>query len=235
MHHAYFYAGDTERGAASALAFGERELGLSVGHPGVVTLRYSLFSVNDARFVSELASRTPSKGDVKLIIVAASRIFHEAQNALLKTFEEPPVGTHLVLVVPSEGDIIATLRSRLLPLPEGKETASSKQQAADTLAGEFLKAGKAEREKLIAKILDRAKSDDADEKQAARADALRFAEGLARAAYAARLVGEGDGAELTSFLSDLDRLIPILHERSAPLKPILEHLSLAVPASLKGS
>jgi hypothetical protein len=213
-----------EEGIAAALSFGEQELSLSVQSPDLLTLRHGLFSVDDARFVTELASRAPVQGEAKLIVIAAGRIFHEAQNALLKTFEEPAPGTYLVLIVPSEGNIIPTLRSRLLPLP-GTESASGLSSEAE----EFVSGTARTREKVIKDILERAKSDDQEEKQAARLAALRLAEGIAHKAYTAHKKKESP--ELRALLEDLSRLIPVLHERSAPLKPILEHLSLTVPAT----
>lgn len=223
-HHAYFIAGDIEKGIEAALTFGERELGLSAdGNPDVIVLRHGLLSVDDARTLAEAAASTALRGKGKLIIASATRFFHEAQNALLKTFEEPPQGTTLILVVPSSGDIIPTLRSRLIEIPL--------PTLISEIAQEFIDAKGAGREKVVAKILDRAKKDDPDEKQAARADALRLAEGLAKAGYTARTKGD-DSPELADFLSDLSRLIPILHERSAPLKPILEHITITVPTKL---
>lgn len=221
-HHAYFYAGDIEEGIAAALAYGERVLSLSgSNNPDIITLRYSLFSVEDARFVSDIVSKTAT-GEKKLVTVAAGRIFHEAQNALLKTFEEPPSGTTLILIVPSEGNIIATLRSRLLALPGSGDTASRHERGAA-----FMKASTEEREKLVAKILDKGKGDAAEEKQEARIEALHLAEELLRLAYERN--AKKEDPELRALLDDLNRLIPILHERSAPLKPILEHLLIVVP------
>ncbi len=163
----------------------------------------------------------PVSGESRALIIAAGRIFHEAQNALLKTFEEPTPGTYLILIVPSEGNIIETLRSRLLALPG--ETAAT----ISSLSADFVDGTPAAREKVLEYILDQAKSDDPEEKQAARLEALRLAEGVAQRAYIAKRT-----PETYALLSDLSRLIPILHERSAPLKPILEHLSLVMPKRL---
>jgi hypothetical protein len=225
-HHAYFVAGDLETGEANALGFAERELGLAAqGNPDVIVLAYGLFSVEDARAVAGFAAQAPV-GERKVILIRAARLFHEAQNALLKLFEEPPAGTTLILAIPSEGMLLPTLRSRLLPLP-GSEAFQGVSKAARA----YLAASGSEREKLVAKLVDRAKSDKDGEKQAARLEAIMLAEGLARAAYAAR-EGAKDPRELTAFLADLDRFIPILHERSAPLKLIFEHLSLTLPSAL---
>mgnify|MGYP000204835907 CR=1 FL=1 len=220
-HHAYFIAGDGEEGIAKAHAFAASELSLDpVGNPDVITFRYDLFSVDDARAIIDSANRMPLRGDKKLIVIGAKRLFHEAQNALLKTFEEPPLGTYLILVVPSEGAIITTLRSRLLALPEEGSEAPLKGE-------EFLNATQVGREKIIEKILARAKKNEPEEKQAARIEALSFVQELVRATYETKRTDDS-----IAFLQDLNAFVPILHERSAPLKPILEHLLIAAPKRL---
>ncbi|MDB5189619.1 MAG: polymerase delta prime subunit, partial [Parcubacteria group bacterium] len=94
----------------------------------------------------------------------------------------------------------------------------------------FLTATFAEREKLIAKLLERTKADKDEDKQAARGEALRLVEGLMQIGYDS--IQKKENAELRVFLSDLDRFIPILHERSAPYKLIFEHILLTLPKGL---
>lgn len=223
-HHAYYVAGENEEGIEAALLHAETELGL-VRHnnPDLIVLRHGLFSVEDARRVGELASRA-AMGERRALVISATRLFHEAQNALLKIFEEPPAGTTLFLVIPAEGMLLPTLRSRLVPLPdrEGRESSGISSGTQ-----EFLTASPAEREKLVAKLLDRTKSDKDEEKQRARNETIQLVEGLTRAAYAQKAL-----PGMAAFLSDLDRFLPILHERSAPLKPIFEHILLVIPRGL---
>lgn len=228
-HHAYFVTGEREAGVSAALAYAEDVLGMPLaGNPDILIERHGLFTVDDARRIAAKAELAPM-GDKKLFVIAANRMFHEAQNAMLKLFEEPPAETTLVLVVPSEGDLIYTLRSRLQPLPNAKEGSGALSEEAET----FAKGSAAAREKVVEGILDDAKSDKDEEKQEARAKALRLAEGLARAAHSAWLAaGPGARDELQAFLHDLDRLIPVLHDRAAPLKPILEHLLITAPKKL---
>lgn len=229
-HHAFFWAGETEQGVEAALRFAERDMKLSLtGNPDIIIERYGLLRVEDARRIGEKASLAPVKGSEKLYIIGAGRIFHESQNAMLKLFEEPPEGTTLILIVPSEGDLLYTLRSRLLPLPVETNEAALSEEAQAFIAG-----GAAAREKVVEGILDDAKSDNDDEKQAARARALRLAEGLTQSAYKVWRTESGPDSrdKLQAFLTDLDRLIPILHDRSAPLKPILEHILITAPKKL---
>src|SRR3989344_5231224 len=114
QHHAFVIEAEAEEGIEVAQAWAEKELGMKVeNNQDLVLLRYGLLSVEDARRVAEVSAGAPFVGDYKVIIISASRAYHEAQNALLKLFEEPPTGTYLFLIMPSLGGLLPTLRSRV--------------------------------------------------------------------------------------------------------------------------
>ena len=232
MHHAYYVAGEREEGIQKSLREIERSLGLSLSkNPDLIVLRYGLLSVDDARELFTLAYQAPTQGSSRALVISADRLFHEAQNALLKLFEEPPEGTYLFLVVPAEGVLLPTLRSRMQRLISDDPHDGHRMSIMGiTPAEEFLTAGKAGREKIVEKILARAKSDREEEKQQARADARALALGLARKSY--DTYKKKGGEDLRLFLTDLDTFIPILYERSAPLKQIFEHILIVMPRQL---
>ncbi len=234
MAQSYFIAGDHEQGIEDAHIFIQKSFGMQAhANPDVMLLRHGLLSVDDARKIQSMAELSPTMGDTKILIITASRLFHEAQNALLKLFEEPPTGTILILLVPSEGMILPTLRSRLQSIQSSRASFIGSQNAS---AEVFLNAAAAERYKLITKLIERTKSDKEEEKQAARLAALQLLESLERVAHAQWIAetNQNRQQELQSFLEDLSRFIPILHERSAPLKLIFEHVQLVLPQNLGG-
>ncbi|HEX5774579.1 MAG TPA: hypothetical protein VFY28_01305 [Candidatus Paceibacterota bacterium] len=221
MAQAFVAYGDITAGIEDARTYGAQALGLPAGSsPDVILLTYGLFPVEDARRVGETIAHAPLLHERTLTIIAAERIYHEAQNALLKLFEEPPAHAVLVLVVPAEGQLLSTLRSRLAPLPRSRTQGARRTHP-------FLAAAPLEREKMVAKLLDRARSGGDEDKQAARAEAIRLVEDLIRAVYALE-----ESEERALLLRELDRFLPILHERSAPLKLIFEHLLLVLPKNL---
>lgn len=224
-HHAYVLPGPLTKSREYARAFCVSELALPAAD--IIELSYDHFSVEDARALADVAVRAPVAGDAQAIIVSAGRLFAPAQNALLKVFEEPPLHTTLILLVPSLGQLLPTLRSRLIALsPEHRNAEGERER----LASGFLGADAKEREKMAGKIADAAKSDKEEVKQGARLEALALVEGLMLATHEA-YVRKPD-AELRALLSDIERLIPILHEASAPLKQVLEHLAIVTPSSL---
>lgn len=232
-HHAYFAAGERTAAVAAARAFAERELGESDASLDIVQFSFELFSVEDARRLISAATMS-GIGERKIIIASMTRVFHEAQNALLKIVEEPPEGTLIVLCVPSEGVFISTLRSRLLPIPLNAGALPPSVSAPESIGAQFLSASSAEREHIISKLLDQAKSDKDQVKQQARKDAIELIQGLTQAAHrrlrAAKTASARESAR--RLLEDLSAFTPILYERFAPLKLIFEHLLLVIPAGL---
>lgn len=235
-HHAYYLVAEPEEGIARAHDYAAEELGLSgSSNPDILIFRHSLFSVEDARRLADSVYRAPLLTDRKVVIVSATRFFHEAQNALLKIFEEPPEGTTIILILPAEGLLLPTLRSRLLPLSSSDAGSGA---GVSAVVEAFLEADAKGREKLIAKLLDRTKSDKDEEKQAARAEAIVLVEGVLQAVHDHPREGTGPSRarEVLQLEQELLTFLPILHERSAPLKLIFEHLLLVIPTvPLKGA
>lgn len=216
-HHAYFVTGDLEAGVSESLSFIESELGLPItANPDVTIFRYDFFGVEDARRLINYAGQGAVSANGKGIVIAAARFYHEAQNALLKLFEEPSKGTTLFLVLPSEAVLLPTLRSRLIRL--------STRHSEATAASSFLALEAPERKKYLDRLLERTRADKEEVKQRARRESLELLQGLTECSY--RLP---DSLERRELLRDLDSFTRALHARSAPLKPVFEHLLLVLP------
>lgn len=216
MAHAFLITGDLAHGTERALSHAEQVLGLTRHDPANLSVhRFVNFTIDDVRDFIQSAYAAPAGGDRRAIVLSASRLFHEAQNAMLKLFEEPPSGVTLYLVVPSDGVVLPTLRSRLVPLSQTQE---------ESAAGHaFLALSAADQKKFLDKLYDRTKSDKQEEKRAARAEALALFQDLTRTLH-----GKGNAAD-TGLMEDLVFFTKTLHEPSAPLKPIFEHLLMVMP------
>lgn len=221
-HHAFVVEAEAEEGIEVAEQWVERELGMRVkGNPDVVVLRYGLFSVEDARQVTDIAAGAPFVGEYKVVIIAASRAYHEAQNALLKLFEEPPPRTYLFLILSSLGGILPTLRSRVGVLNAHERF--TKPFISES-ANEFLKASKEKRSVIIKKLTS---GKDEEGRRELRDEAIVIINGVEAAAYRSLT-----SVERTMLLSDIATLRSYLYDRSAPVRMILEHLSLVIPKDL---
>jgi DNA polymerase III delta prime subunit len=228
QQHAYVIGGGVEEGISRAEAFIQEELGMKLqGNPDVVILRYGMLSVEEARTISGIAAQGAIAGDTKAIVIAAGRVYGDAQNALLKIFEEPPRGTYLFLVLPSLGGLLPTLKSRVAVLTLRPGPGSPR---IPEVAQEFLAMSKEKRSAYIQKL---AKGKDEEERREHRDEALALVNGLELAAYV-RLKERipSEAREETAFLGDLGILRTYLHAPSAPVRMILEHISLTLPSRL---
>lgn len=236
MSHAFVVEAEAGEGIEIAQAWAEKELGMQARrNPDLVILRYGLLSVEDARRVVEAAAGAPFTGAHKVLIIVASRAYHEAQNALLKLFEEPPVGTYLFFVLPSLGGLLPTLRSRVQILNPYRDvrrpTSDVGRRTSNTSAEGFIKANKEKRSAMIKKIAAHQEGGTVS----AREEAIAILNGVEAAAYQHREC-RGDTLwfpqGVTSLLNDIAVLRTHLYDRSAPVKMILEHLSLVIPKGL---
>jgi DNA polymerase III delta prime subunit len=227
-HHAFVIEAEAEDGIEVAQKWAEKELGMRAqSNPDVVVLRYGLLSVEDARRVSELAASAPFVDENKVVIISASRVYHEAQNALLKLFEEPPRGTYLFLIMPSLGGLLPTLRSRVQVLKHeirNPKSETNKKYEIDP-AEEFLKANKEKRTAMIKKLTS---GKDEEEKRENREKALAIVNGIEAVAY----MSGRTTSRHRELLEDIQILRGHLHDRSSPVRMILEHVSLVIPRNL---
>jgi len=150
MHHAYLLVG----GSAEAEEFLHdfwRERGVTLkGSPDFFAWREALFGIEEARKLAEAAAKKAFTGK-KIFLVAPERITVEAQNALLKTFEDPYDNTHFFLVAREAELVIPTLRSRM-------QTLHVKSSVEGHGAENFLQLSVKERLNFVRKFVDHEKN-----------------------------------------------------------------------------
>ena len=221
LHHAYLLEGEREAMRAHLLEFLEKTAKVPVrGNPDFWIGEYENLGVDDTRALRDMQQRksfeTGAEKGRKIFIVLATTITHEAQNSLLKSFEEPTPGTHFFLIMPSSELLLPTLRSRLVIVAESFDKQGSKDSAS--LAKEFLSASKAERLKLLETIIE-------DKDRGAAAAFLGEVEKLLHKAMPA----EKMTADEQKRLHDLLKIKSYIYDRSASVKMILEYCALIVP------
>lgn len=70
--------------------------------------------IDDARELVKLSASRSFGGGSRYFVIQTKSITVEAQNALLKLFEEPGADTIFYLIIPNESLLLPTLRSRLM-------------------------------------------------------------------------------------------------------------------------
>jgi hypothetical protein len=115
LHHAYLLSGAREEILPVIFSF-IQNLGIKTsGNPDFCEINVDNFKIDEAFFLRSMAEEkgfTAGAGNKKIFIVSANIFSLDAQQALLKMFEEPKENTHFFLIVPDANALLPTLISR---------------------------------------------------------------------------------------------------------------------------
>lgn len=128
----------------------------TAGNPDLYVRSYAHLGVEDAREITARASAR-ALTERRVFVIAAAQMTVEAQNALLKTLEEPAGDALFFLIVPSPETLLPTLRSRATVL---EIAATENDQPIDVQA--FFKAGPEKRIEMLKPLLDKTDDDRRD-------------------------------------------------------------------------
>ncbi|MSU73751.1 hypothetical protein EXS56_01270 [Candidatus Kaiserbacteria bacterium] len=179
------------------------------GNPDIYVREYQRFGVDDAIELRDRSNRRPIAGLQRFFIIATPGMTNEAQNALLKTLEEPPADAAFFFIVPAPEMLLLTLRSRaqilVLEHTEGAE------HSIDAKA--FLAAAPQERLDMLKPLLEKDEDDKRD-----IGKIIGFLSSLEK-----RLGKKPDG------LHAIYRARKYIGDKGALVKPLLEQVALLVP------
>lgn len=150
LHHAYAIEGNKKAIIQELYDFFENDLKIKTkANPDFYFNDFENFGIDNGRELRDLASRKAVSGGKMIFIIAISAITHEAQNALLKLFEEPAEGAHFFIITQTSEIFLPTLRSRLQILSQGLSF-----ERENTLAANFAEASMSERLNLLKDIIE---------------------------------------------------------------------------------
>lgn len=186
-----------------------KKLGIDVtGNPEVYTRSYAHFGIDEARELCERSNAKSLSGERRVFIAVIAAITNEAQNAMLKTLEEPPGDAMFFLIVHAPEMLLPTLRSRAQTLARMDRTESTIDVRA------FLKSPPKVRLEMIKPLLEKGEDDRRD-----ISGTLTFLSSLERMLDA----DSRDGLEAVY------RAKAYAGDKGSLLKPLLEHVALLCP------
>ena len=125
LHHANLLVGESAEAEIYLRSLCSERSWVLANSPDFFAFRMEVFGIDEARELRLVAARK-AFGERKIFLITSARLTLEAQNALLKTFEDPFPETYFFLVVREEAQLLGTLRSRMqtLRVPKGLTSAS---------------------------------------------------------------------------------------------------------------
>lgn len=225
LHHAYLIVGDSVSSLDKLFSF-LPNIGVVVsGNPDVTHTQYDTLTIDIAREITEAVQKKDFGSNKKIFIIETNIITEEAQNALLKVFEEPTEGTHIFILMPQD-IILPTLRSRMQILKQE----SLKNKKFESILEKSIE----ERLALVKEITDGISESKSSNGSIVRSDEVGFRE-------------EKTKQDAITFLNQIELMLYIkgikkeserlglcqltrlaLYNRGAPIKMILENLMLGL-------
>ncbi|MBP9759747.1 MAG: hypothetical protein KBD24_00070 [Candidatus Pacebacteria bacterium] len=213
IHHAIVYEGDRATALVRARAYVEEEIGIPYEANADVSVYVGeQYTIDEARELKTRAYQTPL-GSAQVFVLAVRHLTHQAQNALLKLFEEPAHNTHFVLIVPSVEVLLPTVRSRMAY--GGRVVGELVER---DFAQKFLVASVPERLKMVQPLYTGVKDPD---KQAVRTRARHIVDALEA------ILHEDVRANAVA-LKEIAFIRQYLGDTSSSLKMLLEHVVYTV-------
>lgn len=208
LHHAYLLVGDRVSSKSFLEDFLNNQLNISIsGNPDVRIISVGSLSIDSVRSIKISEEFKGFDNKKKIFIIETDFITEEAQNALLKIFEEPTKGTHFFVSI-SQDIVLPTLRSRMQIV----NIDNTNKENKFTLSNSVL-----ERMKEVKNIVDDI-SDDNQTKQSA----IDFVNNIEKELYKAGVEKNHKSLILC------EEARKSLYDRGAPIKMILESLVLSL-------
>lgn len=189
-----------------------------VGNSDVYVREYTHFGIDEARELTARAYGKSMTGSRRVFIALFPIITAEAQNALLKTLEEPPSDALFFLVTAAPMMLLPTLRSRAQML----ELVVDEKSIVDTL--KFLKAKPRDRIDMLKPLLEK----NEDERRDIGA-IITFLSSLECRLSTMSNSRPGVESARREGIESVYRARMYAGDKGSLLKPLLEQVALLVP------
>ena len=219
LHHAHVIVGAYDTVSPALVSALARHLNIETkGNPDLMERFYETLGIDEARELKDAQTRAGFDGARKIFVIGAESFTHQAQNALLKTFEEPTSGTHFFIILPRAEILLPTLRSRVLVISGNIANTDDSKELAEkfldaTLEGRF----------VIAKKMAEKKAGETVDRELFRG----MLDHIERILYT-RTAGKRDDATANIFREIFQAKTYLSNPGSSP-KMLLEHIALVLP------
>ena len=174
LHHAYLIEGIYETVMPKLLVF-IKDLGVEIsGNPDFCQIVLDSLKMEDARDLKSKSYEKSFSLGKKIFVIYANNFLLEAQNALLKVFEEPIANTHFFVILPNTNLLLATLASRFYVIKTDQTESDMQKDSSE--AERFLKMPEKNRIDFIKEMLSEKEEETEEENSLSnnRSRAIKF-------------------------------------------------------------
>ena len=238
LHHAHIILGAYDKVAPTLILELARHLNIETkGNPDLMERFYDTLGIDEARELKNVQTRAGFDGARKIFIIGADSFTHQAQNALLKTFEEPTAGTHFFIILPRKEMLLPTLLSRVLVVSCSTAQTDETKELAEKFVGATLEGRFAIAKKMAEKKAGLNAVTDSVARTGTAVPVLgktidreifrRMLDHIERILYT-RTAGKRDDATSNIFREIFQAKTYLSNPGSSP-KMLLEHIAIVLP------
>ena len=237
LHHAYLIEGKKEELIPEVLLF-MKEIGVEIhNNQDFIQITQDSFKRDDAK---NLKSRSIEKGlseNKKVFVISVNNFLIDAQNTLLKMFEEPIENTIFFLIVPDVSILLPTVLSRFYLIKtekfsaEGGSASGRKNELKE--AEEFLKMSLNSRINFIKDLVK--KPDEEDESDlsdvvidSTRSKTIKFLNALEKILHQ-RLLSKNNLDHEVDYFYQILKVREYLSQPGSSAKSLMESVALVIP------
>lgn len=211
-HHAYLIVGPALKVVP--------EIKKQFAEAEIIHQAWPQLGIDDSRELRESQARKVGARELRVFLLEFASITIEAQQALLKTLEEPALGTKFFLIAPSVQMFLPTVLSRLQIIT--LDPAESLEETVMETAQKFLAASPEKRLAVVQKLIE-----ENDTAAGSRTRALELVLAL-ELELKQKLESDKVNQKLILNLQNLEQARDYLNDRAAAVRLILEHLALVL-------
>ena len=228
LHHAYLIEGAREEILPEIFKF-VQSLGVETSNNSdFLNIATDSLKIEDARNIKSFSVEKANSFNKKIFIISANNFLLEAQNSLLKMFEEPIENTHFFLVVPDANILLETLVSRFYLISHRSDLWGKNNNDKD--AEKFIAMSLKDRLDLIKELLVEPEDEDEEGNEivvldSARSNALKFLNALETVLHTKMSKAAFD----IKCLEHLFKVREFLRMPGSSTKMLMESVALIVP------
>ncbi|MEK7588202.1 MAG: hypothetical protein AAB438_00090 [Patescibacteria group bacterium] len=237
LHHAYLLEGDKNEIIPQVFSILEDLNIKTSANPDFYNLDIDSFKIDDARNLKSMTSDRSFSGEAtskKIFLISANSFLLEAQNSLLKVFEEPIENTHFFIVTPSTQIFIPTLLSRFFVIKSESASARQDLMEENTLEAEkFIKLPLVKRIDFLKELLAVDEDEEeGNEKDSPRARALRFLDNLEFVLHKKISKSNHIGLPYVELFKQMFIVRKYLRQPGSSAKSLMESVALGIPEKM---
>ncbi len=226
LHHAYLIEGKREQVVSELVEF-LKESGINtVGSSDFININVDCFKIDDARNLKSYGAQKSFSTEKKIFIISINSFLLEAQNSLLKMFEEPIENTHFFLILPDASSLLKTFISRFYFISTKQDQSDERAQALKFIAMPIKN-----RIDFIKELLAESEEEDSEGNEivaldSTRAKALKFLNALELTLHNKISKGISD----FSYFDHIFKVREFLRMPGSSAKSLMESVALIVPS-----